>query len=586
MVTCKKCGYVGEYTQEPCPLCHSEIILSDIELKDELDALRAAVKNKEYKLAADGYRKLAEDGYTEAQKEYANILEKGVLVPTDFALATEYFYKAAKKNDAYAAYRYSRLVSRESDEASLFWLLFSAVLGCVEAYPLAADELSKRGFHGEARHFYSLAAACDDVESIVKLARIYFDGIGTPKAPEYAKWYMDKLRIPPIYAIKLAYNLRSFAAREPLDIMSKDYDGLLFRLKSRARELGFGTAYFKISEILAERGDADSIAIVGDALIQGNGCEQNLIQGLKMLTKAAALNNVSAHLSLAALYSDGKYTGIDMDTAISHYNSAGLLGRASAYEAIGDIYANGIHVDSDVEQALEYYDLAIRLGSLSALRKTDGIKEKRISLYNAALVHEEENPEEAFALYAEAGRMGHVKATYRLAVCFEFGIGTEINRHGAFLLYKKAAELGEDAALLSLGICYAKGIGTKLDFKLAKDALSKAERLGISGAEDAIRTIMECKKSKLAKRYYSTAMRLIYMKKFDESKSYLEIAAQLSNPRAIYTLGCLYEFGIGAPCDKDKAYDLYEHSYSLFFRDPRSRYKLAVLRMLKAGNFF
>jgi len=586
MVTCKKCGYVGEYTQEPCPLCGAAITLSDTELRDELDALSKAVKNKEYKLAVDGYRKLAEDGYTEAQKEYANILEKGALVPGNYDLAMEYFFKAAKKNDAYAAYRYSRLVSRESDEAALFWLLFSAVLGCPEAYPIAADELSKRGFHEEARHFYSLAASYDDVESIVKLARIYFDGIGTPKAPEYAKWYMDKLRIPPIYAIKLAYNLRSFTAREPLATISKDYDGLLFRLKSRARELGFGTAYFKISEILAERGDSDSISIVGDALIQGNGCEQNFTLGLKMLTKAAALNNVSAHLSLARVYSEGKYTEIDINQAISHYNSAGLLGHASAYEAIGDIYFDGVRVDADVEAALEYYDLAIRLGSLSALRKTDDIKARRISLYNEALTLEEETPEEAFVLYAEACRMGHVKATYRLATCFEFGVGTEINRHGAFLLYKKAAELGEDAALLSLGICYAKGIGTRLDFSLAKEALTKAERVGVPGAENAIRTIMERKKTKLSKRCYSTAMRLIYMKKFDESKNYLEVAAQLDNPRAIYTLGCLYEFGIGAPCDKDRAYDLYEHSYSLFFRDPRSRYKLAVLRMLKAGNFF
>ena len=469
MVTCKQCGYVGEYTQEPCPLCHSKIILSDVELKDELEALRMAVKNKEYKLAADGYRKLAEDGYTEAQKEYANVLEKGVLVPRNYDLAMEYFYKAAKKNDAYSAYRYSRLASRENDDVSLFWLIFSAVLGCAEAYPAVADEFSKRGYHEDARYFYSLAAACDDVESIVKLARIYFDGIGTPKAPEYAKWYMDKLRIPPIYAIKLAYNLRNVTSKEPLRESSKNYDGLLFRLKSMARELGFGTAYFKISEILAERGDAEAITVVGEALIHGNGCEQNFTRGLELLSKAAAMNNALAHITIAQLYSDGKYTEIDMEKAISHYNSAGLLGRASAYEAIADIYANSNNVDADVEAAMEYYDLAVRLGSLSALRKSDAIKEKRISLYNEALSLEEGNPEEAFALYTEACRMGHIKATYRLATCFEFGVGTKINRHGAFLLYKKAAALGEDNALLSLGICYAKGIGTKLDFPLAKD---------------------------------------------------------------------------------------------------------------------
>ena len=586
MVTCKKCGYVGEYTSEPCPLCNSKLTLDDVELREELKALKAAVKNKKYDYAVDCYRKLAEEGYTEAQKEYAAILEKGVLLPRNYDLAMEYFYMAAKKNDAYAAYRYSRLVSRESDESSLFWLIYSAILGCQEAYPIAADEFSKRGYHEDALHFYSLAAACDDVDSIIKLARIHLDGVGTKKSPEHAKWYMDKLRIPPIYAIKLAYSLRGVSAKEPPETPPKSYEGLLFRLKNKAREHGFGTAYFKLSEILAERGDADSIVTVGDALIQGNGCEQNFTNGLKMLTKATALDNVSAYLSLARLYSNGKYVEIDMEKAISHYNSAGIRGSAVAYETVGDIYRDGTHVEIDVEEAMKYYDLAIRLGSFSALKKSDAIKERRISLYNDALSLEKSFPSEAFLLFSESCRMGHVGATHKLAACFEHGIGTKINRHGAFLLYKKAVELGEDAALLPLGLCYAKGIGTKLDFALAKKTLTKAERLGVKGAENAIRDIMERKKTRLAKRFYSTAMRLIYIKKFDVSKKYLEISAQLKNPRAIYTLGCLYEFGIGAPCDKEKAFQLYEKSYALLFRDPRSRYKLAVLRMLKAGNMF
>ena len=235
---------------------------------------------------------------------------------------------------------------------------------------------------------------------------------------------------------------------------------------------------------------------------------------------------------------------------------------------------------------MKYYDLAIKRGSLSALKKSDAIKAKREELYNMALSYEDGFPEQAYSLYAEACKMGHVKATHMLAACFEYGFGTAINRHGAFLLYKKAVNLGDDTALLPLGLCYAKGIGTRLDFREAKAILSKAERLGIEGSADAIRAIMERKKKRLAKRYYSTAMRLIYTKKFDLSKAYLEIAAELKNPRAIYTLGCLYEFGIGAPCDKEKAYTLYENSYALLFRDPRSKYKLSVLRMLKAGNLF
>ena len=178
--------------------------------------------------------------------------------------------------------------------------------------------------------------------------------------------------------------------------------------------------------------------------------------------------------------------------------------------------------------------------------------------------------------------MGHTSAAYRLALCYEYGRGTKKNRHGAFVWYKKAAEDGEKEALFRLGLCYARGFGTKLDYTLAKNTLIKAERCGIEDASSAILALMQKKIKKLSDRLYSSAMRLIYQKKFEPAKNRLEIAAELMHPKAIYTLGCMYEFGMGVPCDKEKGFALYETAYSLFFRDPRARYKLSVLRILKA----
>jgi TPR repeat protein len=55
----------------------------------------------------------------------------------------------------------------------------------------------------------------------------------------------------------------------------------------------------------------------------------------------------------------------------------------------------------------------------------------------------------------------------------------------------------------------------------------------------------------------------------------------LGNPKAIYTLGCLYEFGLGLEVNKDYAYALYEDAYRMKFRDPRAQYKLRVLKMVR-----
>ena len=76
-------------------------------------------------------------------------------------------------------------------------------------------------------------------------------------------------------------------------------------------------------------------------------------------------------------------------------------------------------------------------------------------------------------------------------------------------------------------------------------------------------------------------MRLLYKRKFDAAKEHLDFCHSIGNPKAIYTLGCLYEFGMGVPVNKDYAYALYEDAYKLKFRDPRAVYKLRVLKMIR-----
>ena len=74
MIVCKKCGYKGEYTTDGCPLCHENFELTDAEVRKELSELREQIENKNFIAASNGYRVLAEGGYTEGEKEYAKIL--------------------------------------------------------------------------------------------------------------------------------------------------------------------------------------------------------------------------------------------------------------------------------------------------------------------------------------------------------------------------------------------------------------------------------------------------------------------------------------------------------------------------------
>ena len=109
MIRCAKCGYVGSYYGPKCPSCKQIFTLTPDEIEEKILEIEKAEEMKEYELAAEGHHILADLGRTESQKKYAALLEKGDIVARDLDAAMSYYYMAAEKNDAKAAFKYSRL---------------------------------------------------------------------------------------------------------------------------------------------------------------------------------------------------------------------------------------------------------------------------------------------------------------------------------------------------------------------------------------------------------------------------------------------------------------------------------------------
>ena len=582
MIICKHCNTKTEYNGNPCPACGKKILLDSGELAEILAEQKKAIKERRPEDALRTYKRLASEGYAEAEIAYAEIFESGSLAERNLNLATEYYKRAAEKNNAYAAYKYSRLLTRENDESARFWLIYSSILGCTESYPVTAEEFESRGKEEQAHYFYALAAECKDTESIVKMAKRYYNGIGTEQNASYAKWYMDKLRIPPIYAIKLAYKLRREVAEEPPTPLPKDYDTLLRGLRARAREYGFKTAHMRLSEILSERGDIDAATFIGTSMLYGNGCEKNVTEGLRLLTKASAHGRADAHVALGDFYVLGNEGESNPTEALRHYEAAGEQKCAEGYYKAAKLFHTGA-MPRSIKSAVKLYEMAAALGMSEAENEANAIKRERESLYRDAIKGKASSPEEIFDMLSRSADLDYAPAAYGVGLCLEYGKGVKKSRHGAYLAYQKGAELGSAEATFRIGLCYANGFGTNRNFSLARAALIKAERSGVKDASAAIHNLMHKKIKKLAHASYSAAMRLFHQRKFDLAKNRLEIAAELSHPKAIYTLGCLYEFGIGTKCDKELAYSLYEKSFALLFRDPRARYKLSILRVFKSA---
>ena len=584
MIRCAKCGYVGNYYGPKCPSCKETFTLTDEEIDEKISEIAKAEELKEYELAAEGHHILADLGRTESQKKYAALLERGDVVPRDLDAAMEYYYMAAEKNDGTAAYRYSRLAERASDKAASFWLAYAAALGCIDAYPAYADRLAREGDDELANFYYSLSAAYDDTDSIVTIAKRYYSGIGTEQSLPYAKWYMDKLSLPPIHAIKMAYKLRTVKSEDPGLPKHPDYNRMLRRLAIKAQDYGYMKPYHNLCKMLHERDDIQARMILGMLYADGVGCDQDTATALALLTSSAAHGNAEAYRRMGDIYVAGKIVERDIDRALECYKEAAKLGMTNAYETMGDIFHEGELIKRDVAKAIELYELGAREGNVSAREKAERLSNEREQLYTIGLEFSDSSPEQAFRAFAISSSMGYVPAYKQIGRAFRDGRGIKKNRQQAFLWLERAVESGDEEAIYEYALCYARGIGTPFNHKRAIELLIRAARLGQAEAGEEITRLMENKKKHLLDSVYSKAMRLIYMKKFSDAEELLRVCLKLGHAKGIYTLGCLNEFGLGIPTNREMAFRLYETAFDLKFRDPRAVYKLRILRMVRNSN--
>ncbi len=580
MIKCEGCGYTGEFCGALCPKCSEPLKYTEGEAQAAVAEARSLVKRHEYGGAVELYSMLADMGIAEAEYEFAEILERGAFVPRDLDRAMQLFLSCAKKNDPRAAYRYSRLASRVSDEAARFWLRYSAVLGCGEAYSEVARLFSEEGREELATYYYYLSAEGGDRDAVAEMALRYYRGTGAPASLPYAKWYLDKFFIPPIYLIRTAYKLRSVKAEEPPAPACENYEALLRSLVNLAEKYKIDTAYFRLNTLLAERGDFAALLAVGASLVEGVGCEQDIPRGISTLESVAAHGFGDAYGYLGSLYIQGEFVARDTETGVRYLGLAGENGAPDAYEILGDMYRSGDGVERNPSRAVEYYELAAKGGSKGGAVKYAEMKRKREDFFDRGAALEDTAPEEAFRAFAISAAMGYHPAEHRLAICYELGVGTAPDRYAAYYWYKSAAANGEPDAVFDLGRCYAYGIGVAFDYKKAIKLFMR------SGAEEElvkheVSRLLERKRRRMVRGLFSRAMRLLYLRKFEPALEILATCERLGHAQGIYTLGCLLEFGFGTRIDRDRAYGLYEKAYKLRFRDPRQTYKLTVLKMVR-----
>lgn len=593
MIKCKNCGYESDYTGNPCQVCGSDVMPDVHDAENARRELERALKEKNAQKVKALHHLLADFGDTASEREYAKILERSDSLVQSIDTVMDYYFRAAKKNDPYSAYKFSKLIGRSSERSAAFWLKYAAVLGSINSYPDVSDYFSAAGREDIAAYYSSLAAACDDTVSIVNMARRWYDGVGVTREPAHAKWYLDKLTIPPISAIKLAYKLRSFEAAEPPKLVFPEFTKYIKLLSEEARELKFYTAYFYLISNLAKNGDVNAETALGILLTEGLGCEQDLNRGKITLELSTAHGNPAAALYLGEGHLSGKFFEKNVSYAIACFERAAKLGYPDAYEKLGDIYRDGTNAERDVPKAIDLYDRAAAGGCSSAAQKSADLKQKRYEFYLDAYkiinLTRSVTPEEAFSAFKAAAissAMGEIRAMTLLAKCYFYGFGTERDRQSGYFWFKEAADSGDREANIHLAFCYSRGLGTAFSFKNAVKYLKISKSLGLAGAGDELTLLYKRRMKKSVRALYAQSMELIFKKKYSDAAKLLASFEAIGYPKALYTLGCLYEFGKGVHADPKRASLYYKRAFEGHpdfgnFADPKSDYKFKIMKLIR-----
>lgn len=180
------------------------------------------------------------------------------------------------------------------------------------------------------------------------------------------------------------------------------------------------------------------------------------------------------------------------------------------------------------------------------------------------------DPRRALEYYLKAARQDHSEACYRVAVCKELGVGTDIDIEDAIHFYKRAAQLGSPAAMYKLGmIALSSSPATRYLNMSTTD----------SHANDSSATLNDVNENNIEVRNFAIGF------------EWLELAAARAdsrNPHSLYELGLLYEHasigcyqkGDPLPLNESKSIELHSAAASLGYAPAQSR----VGRALEFGE--
>ncbi len=555
-----------------------------------------------YRKAVEWYQKAAAQGDVAAQSNLGRMYEHGRGVAKDDYKAVEWYQKAADQGYAMAQYNLGRMYKKVKNyQEALKWYQKAADQGDATAqvelgfmYEYGQDQGVSQNYQ-EALKWYQKAAAQGDAAAQSNLGRMYEDGRGVSQNYQEAlKWY-----------IKSANQGYWEAAGKPGHLALK---GNRFAQEWIIQEAGKGnkTAQYTLCEMYirgvgveqdvdkgaecyikaAKQGSEDNVDIFDEllskiALVGGEFVQQWAIA-------EAEKGHKTAQYILGRMYEQGEGVEKDEDKAAGWYIKAAnqrqwkatkilsklaLKGNKFAQQwatagkeegevqyTLGRLYEQGIGVNKDENKAVECYFRAFNQGSshdalmsFLALKRNKLVQEWIIgkakegnswTQYILGQMYEqgegvEKDIEKAVEYYIQAVNRGYVSRD-RSASDALGELALQGNRLAQRQIVEKA-EKGDAWAQYSLGQMYEQGVGVEKDIERAVECYIQAVDRGHWSS----------------KRTASDALGELALQGNRLAQTWIVEKAEKGVAWTQYTLGQMYEQGVGVEKDIEKAVECY-----------------------------
>lgn len=256
---------------------------------------------------------------------------------------------------------------------------------------------------------------------------------------------------------------------------------------------------FEIAERGADLGMSEMIHQLANLYLGEHGIKRNAKKAWNLLKEAEQKGNKNVLYSIANCYR-GEYNIVKINTkkAFDYCKKAAEAGVEKAQYVLARYYFNGIGTAKNDNEALEWLLKAAENNSEKA-KKLVGLsiakarQERNINLNHLSypgwyveLMHNEkselddsaiEDPKIYFRETLIFAKNHNPEACYRLARCYEDGIGIISNPRQALTWMSRSASLGFGEAFIGLHQYYSKGFGTAVDLKIAKQVLAQGAEL-------------------------------------------------------------------------------------------------------------